>query len=392
MKKSSIKKRFSLDLFCNVVDNWGDAGVCWRLAKQLALEYPVEVRLWIDHLNTLGKFCPDLDTEKSEQRILDVVIKKWNKDSFSPDFKDIPDIVIEGFGCALPEDYVNAMAKKTPHPIWINMEYLSAELWVDDFHRMPSPQSIYALTKYFFFPGFTKKTGGLIRESNLLNRAIAFQNNKTDQTDFLERIGVKSRAKYLLSLFCYDTAPVSVLFDILAKQQDKSILCLIPKGVADSAVSSFLGEGAKIGAKKTKGNLTVEVIPILSQEDYDRLLWMCDLNFVRGEDSFVRAQWALKPFIWQIYPQAENAHIPKLQAFLSRYLEDLKEDDAAKQVAVSWNTWNRIEENSGFKDALMNMISSNNPNLEKHAVLWAKKLAAQPDFALSLFRFIKSMR
>ena len=54
----------------------------------------------------------------------------------------------------------------------------------------------------------------------------------------------------------------------------------------------------------------------LTQHDFDHLLWACDLNFVRGEDSLVRALWAGQPFVWQIYPQHDDAHHAKLEAFL----------------------------------------------------------------------------
>ena len=40
----------SWDVFCRVVDNYGDAAVCWRLARQLADEHGARVRLWIDLL------------------------------------------------------------------------------------------------------------------------------------------------------------------------------------------------------------------------------------------------------------------------------------------------------------------------------------------------------
>ncbi|HET9045379.1 MAG TPA: elongation factor P maturation arginine rhamnosyltransferase EarP, partial [Casimicrobiaceae bacterium] len=38
------------DVFCKVVDNFGDAGVCWRLARQLVAEHDLAVTLWIDVL------------------------------------------------------------------------------------------------------------------------------------------------------------------------------------------------------------------------------------------------------------------------------------------------------------------------------------------------------
>ena len=83
------------------------------------------------------------------------------------------------------------------------------------------------------------------------------------------------------------------------------------------------------------GALTVRVLPFVSQPDYDKLLWACDLNFVRGEDSFVRAQWAGKPFIWHIYPQDKNLHHVKLRAFLQRYAADI---ESLSNFSLFWNS------------------------------------------------------
>ena len=71
------------------------------------------------------------------------------------------------------------------------------------------------------------------------------------------------------------------------------------------------------------------------------MLWACDFNFVRGEDSLVRAIWAGKPFVWQIYPQDDNAHYAKLEAFLDTYL-----DGAGKEIAthirMAHRSWNDV--------------------------------------------------
>jgi len=69
-------------------------------------------------------------------------------------------------------------------------------------------------------------------------------------------------------------------------------------------------------------NLQLLSLPFVSQDEYDWVLSQCDFNIVRGEDSFVRAQLAGKPFIWHIYPQEDRAHEVKLTAFLDLYLED----------------------------------------------------------------------
>jgi len=388
-----MKSDFSLDIFCHVIDNYGDAGVCWRLARQFAKEYPVRVRLWIDQIETLKKICSVLDITKVKQVISGVEIQTWPQDFPHIDSSMIPDVVIEGFGCRLPDNYIRAMTEKQPTPVWINMEYLSAESWVKDCHLMASPQSTSLLTKYFFFPGFSKETGGLIREIDLIRQKKEFQQNKTLKSTFIKQVGIKSRADKIFSLFCYDNAPVLALFDAFARQQEKTVLCLVPEGVAKDSVSAFLGVPAKKGAVKTIGSLTVEVIPILDQEDYDKLLWLCDFNFVRGEDSFVRAQWSGKPFVWQIYFQEDNAHESKLQIFFESYLSDLSAKDILEVVKNMWYRWNSMEKKSDFSIQLwVEYLFQKEKVFEKQALAWTEKMKENQDFASSLFRFISSMR
>jgi uncharacterized repeat protein (TIGR03837 family) len=79
--------------------------------------------------------------------------------------------------------------------------------------------------------------------------------------------------------------------------------------------------------------LRITYLPTLSQDDFDHLLWACDLNVVRGEDSVVRALWAGKPLVWQIYPQEDAAHIPKLDAFLDML-------GASPSLRAFHDTWN----------------------------------------------------
>ena len=132
----------------------------------------------------------------------------------------------------------------------------------------------------------------------------------------------------------------------------------------------------------TRGSLTLVRIPFLSQEDYDRLLWRCDINFVRGEDSFVRAQWAARPFVWQPYAQADNTHRLKLEAFLERYAERLP-SDADTGLRAFGSAWNGEAETGASWDALMRARSE----LSAHAKSWAEGLAALPDLAGNLVKF-----
>ncbi|GAC1421901.1 MAG: hypothetical protein NVSMB6_23510 [Burkholderiaceae bacterium] len=312
--------RPSVAIFCKVVDNFGDIGICWRLGKQLQLEHHMAVTLWVDNLNSFQRLCPGIDTAAEVQSQAGLVVRHWG--DLDPIFlvEDIAEIVIEFFGCDIPSGYIATMAVCNPRPVWLNLEGLSAEQWVEGCHTLSSPHPRLPLTKYFFFPGFTGKTGGLLHEVSLLEERRKWQSEPMAVAVFLAQVGVTRQelASFKISLFCYAHAPVAQLFDAWQRGSE-SIACLVPENVAVQAVQAFLGGDARAGQARTRGSLTVRVLPFVSQPDYDRILWACDLNFVRGEDSFVRAQWAGKPFVWHIYPQEKNLHHVKLRAFLERY-------------------------------------------------------------------------
>jgi uncharacterized repeat protein (TIGR03837 family) len=193
------------------------------------------------------------------------------------------------------------------------------------------------LTKYFFFPGFTKQTGGLLLERDLLARRDAFQNDVGAQQAFWRGIGMEAPAPDTLkiSLFAYENAALSSLFDAWANGA-QTVLCLIPEGRILPQVTAYF---ADVAQHYIRGNLQVRILPFVAQEDYDTLLWVCDVNFVRGEDSCVRAQWAGKPFVWQIYAQHDDAHRQKLQAFLEAYSQSLSVS-ASQGLQSFWKAWN----------------------------------------------------
>ncbi|MFA6970611.1 MAG: elongation factor P maturation arginine rhamnosyltransferase EarP [Gallionella sp.] len=317
------------DIFCNVIDNYGDIGVSWRLARQLANEFGIVVRLWVDDLESFAKLCPEADTALESQHRRGVEVRLWRKEFPDAPARSTPvgsppqcgdpsavqpaELVIEAFGCAMPESYLAAM---TAQSVWINLEYLSAEDWVEGCHKLPSPRP--PLTRYFFFPGFTQKTGGLLLERDLLARRDEFLSDVTKQQAFWQSIGMQMPASDTrkISLFAYENAALGSLFDAWADGEQR-VLCLVPEGrILPQVVHYFAGQESR---SYERGNLQVRVLPFVEQERYDELLWACDINFVRGEDSCVRAQWAGKPFIWQIYPQHDAVHWEKLQAFLNLY-------------------------------------------------------------------------
>lgn len=159
------------DIFCSVVDNYGDIGVTWRLARQLVAEHGLAVRLWVDDLNAFTPMCPGADGTAAQQWQHGVDVRHWPA-AWLPVAP--ADVVIGAFACQLPAAYVEAMRALPQPPLWLNLEYLSAEDWVEGCHGLPSPQP-NGLRKVFFFPGFTDKTGGLLREGSLLARRDAFQ-------------------------------------------------------------------------------------------------------------------------------------------------------------------------------------------------------------------------
>ena len=181
-----LADRLDWDIFCTVIDNYGDIGVCWRLARQLAAEHDCRVRLWVDDLQVFQPLCPQLDPQLAIQQVLGVEIRRWE----TP-FPEITpgNIVVEAFACNIPDGFVTAMARREPRPVWINLEYLSAENWVAECHALPSPHPRLPLTKYFFFPGFTCDTGGLLRENDLLARRQAFKNSPELQAEFWRELG-----------------------------------------------------------------------------------------------------------------------------------------------------------------------------------------------------------
>lgn len=377
----------SWDIFCTVVDNYGDVGVCWRLARQLAAERGQRVRLWVDDLASLGKICPDIAPGLLSQRSHGVEVKWWRVPFPAA---DPADIVIEAFACNPPATYVAAMAARQPKSTWINLEFLSAEDWVRGCHGLPSPHPSLPLVKHFFFPGFVNGTGGLLAEQGLTQARDRFQHSSAEQARWWADIGlaVPRPGELQLSLFCYPHAGIGALLRIWAAAPTR-VRCLVPEGTATAALSAFFGvEAPAPGATLRKGGLEVRIFPFLDQDQYDRLLWACDFNLVRGEDSFVRGQWAARPLLWQIYPQQEAAHWPKLQAFLGLYCAGLPPASAAA-VSRLWQAWNKGDD--GEIESAWPGYWDQKPALEAHARDWARQLAGMGHLANNLRKFCDNL-
>lgn len=351
------------DLFCRVIDNFGDIGVCWRLAADLAGRGH-RVRLWCDDLSALQWLAP--------QGAAGVELIPWRASVPAP---PPGDVVIEAFACDPPAAFVRAMAGASRPPVWINLEYLSAQAWVERCHRLPSPQFHgpgTGLVKWFFHPGFTAATGGLIREPGLFEAQARF-----DRDGWLRTQGLHLQAgERLVVLFCYDNPALPQMLRCLAQQP--TVLALTP-GPAQQQVHGLA----------LPPLLRIHDLPWLSQVDFDRLLWSADLNLVRGEDSLVRAIWAGRPFLWQLYPQQDGAHFAKSDAFLDLFLSWPSADGARGEdtgaLRALWNLWNGRSQAPGesFEVAAPELAAWTD-----RAQRFQQALAGQVDLVTQLLQFV----
>ena len=321
--KSAPDRLLLWDIFCHVVDNFGDVGVLWRLSAALAARGQ-QVRLWIDDASALAWMAPGaLAGEWPGVRVM-----AWVDAEQASVCSALPcaDVWIEGFGCDIPPGFVAHFADRIGaqagmlQPVWINLEYLSAEAYVDRNHGLPSPVlsgPARGWTKYFFYPGFTAGSGGLIRNA-VAQAAASGTNPGPTSTDGVRQI----------SLFCYEPEALPALLNSLGQDGRPSQL-LVAHGRATQAVRGLLADGHF----RLPGHVQVDYLPALRQTQFDALLARCDLNMVCGEDSLVQALWAGKPFIWQAYPQSDAAHRAKLDALL----DWLQADSAVRDVHRAWN-------------------------------------------------------
>ncbi len=396
-----MKQRAQLlqwDIFCKVIDNFGDIGVSWRLAADLASRGH-RVRLWVDDGSALAWMAP--------AGCAGVSVQPWTQALLPAQLQALQDspceVLIEAFGCQIAPEFIAACTRSQSagalKPVWINLEYLSAQAYAERSHGLPSPvQSGPAAgwTKWFFYPGFSARTGGLLREPALLERQASFQ-----REDWLRGLAITLQGEMLVSMFCYEPGALIGLLRQLARSglQGKPVRLLVAAGRAQHAVAGAMVQlnaetDDEIDLQRPtdgRGQLSISYLPLLSQMDFDHLLWSCDLNFVRGEDSVVRALWAGKALVWQIYPQGDGAHLAKLDAFLDM----LQAPDSLRDFHHDWNA--SAPENppagpKGLGKGRAELLVENLPAWGETVEKARARLLQQDDLSTSLLQFVAKNR
>lgn len=375
------------DIFCRVIDNFGDIGVCWRLSADLA-ERGHRVRLWIDDTSALKWMAIPQPS---------IAVHDWEEAENHPPAPG--DVVVESFGCDPPAAFVLGMHRSHPST-WINLEYLSAEDYVERSHGLMSPVWSGAgagLKKWFFYPGFTAQTGGLLRETSLAPRQKAFFQNTPSLHQWLADVGVQADPRIdhsrKLSVFCYPTAPLPALLDVLSKQllarDGASVTLLLTPGHATDLALRWKASLQQPEVRNLLGTRLHWVqLPLLTQPRFDEFLWLSDLNMVRGEDSAVRALWAHRPHVWQIYEQDDGVHTEKLHAFTNKWMKAWPQP--THHMALSaWDAWNNLAPTTQLAGLVESLLEP-----EKFAI-WQEactrsheKLANQADLTSQLLEFV----
>ena len=342
----------SIDIFCQVIDNYGDVGVAYRLAREFKRVYPnKKLRFVINQIEELNLIRKSEDIEI-------ILYKDISK------IENSADLIIESFGCEIPKEYMDKALKNAK--LIINLEYFSAEKWVDDFHLQESFLG-GNLKKYFFIPGLSEKSGGILLDNEFLQRKKKVEANKEY---YLEKFGIKEKYDLIGSVFSYEKNFDSLIEEL--KKLGKKIILLILSEKTQKNFIKYFDNG------NNYDKIKFVKLPFFTYDKYEELLALCDFNLVRGEDSFVRALLLGKPFLWHIYPQDENTHIKKLESFLEKYCSNNKE---LKQTFINYNI-NKDDFSYFFK---------NFKEIEKYNKNYANYLIKNCNLMEKLINFIENI-
>lgn len=351
-----------IDVFCNVIDNFGDAGFSLRLSRTLT-DSGEKVRLYCNNIETLNTIISKQDLKNPL-----LTIKTW------PDAQEYApaQTVIEAFSCRL-SDPLNQLLK-AKHSLVIELDYLTAEKFAEDCHGLSSSSD--GLNSYFFFPGFTKKTGGLIFEEDFKKRVLAQNSLNRPDGDALKA-----------TLFSYENPKIKEILTNLNQSNVSVELTVFAGKPLENINHQYPDIDLRIGQSKKLGNITLKATAMTDQNGYDELLLNSDFNMIRGEESAVRGMLCGKPFVWHIYPQDEDAHIVKLNALFDRMHDELP---ASMHQDIETIRHLNLEYNGVNTNFQLPSINSFIKTWHEVTKAWAEHLFSLGSLTLNLKQFIES--
>ena len=382
-------------ILCKVVDNFGDIGVVYRLARALSDARPeLELTLVVSNLDSFHKMANKIDPKRpiqdfkyknSKWKILD-----WNL-NFSENAKDAPfsplsfqiPIILECFQCGRPDWLEKILfAEEFLKTVQIlNIDYLTAEEYADDFHLLKSGTRKANVKKRFFMPGFTGKTGGLIFNE------VESKKIKNDGKELSLR--QLSHCPFKIFFFAYEddcSAVTKAIADFQEKMRESN---------PDFSICVYLAEGKSSDPfekawKKANFSFKIEKLPFLQQEEFDSFITTMDFLFVRGEDSLSRAALSGLPFVWQAYKQDENYQLVKVNALLERMKEYFSEEEF-RPILEFWRSYNDYENPTKSEPLTKMLLDSANQKNTTHFKNFAEGLQKNGNLAQHLLDFIDSL-
>jgi uncharacterized repeat protein (TIGR03837 family) len=314
-----------IDILCKVVDNYGDIGIAYRLARALSeLSDPIRLRLVVDDLAAFAALDPAVDPEADYQRVHDWEVFGWNGAGSEAARRAFlarrPRIVIESLACGRP-DWLEAIIfdpSERASCLIVELEHLTAEGYAQEIHRMPSLTRSAFVKKVMFLPGFAAGTGGLIMDGGFVRsreRAASDAGRAGLRRELLASLEASAAAedacgRFWVCVFGYERDYGRIVADLSTFAQSRPILVLAAAGKSSDCLLSAWSSAGE--------SFPLVPLPFLPQERWDEVLLACDFSIVRGEDSWARASLSGKPFLWQAYPQDGRYQMVKVDAFLER--------------------------------------------------------------------------